>query len=217
VASVTAAQRDLNQNRPWRETATILGRGMYQGAVPTSLAALGQTAQHTNSISPADATLSNTAASYTALGGRYQIAGRVGAATDFALFAYQVPAGWRAVITGVYISSVNLGAAVAGFPTVLDWSLGVGASAVSLATADGFLPNSYAPRRIPLGIQSFKVGDAAGVMAPDLVRTFLTPVVCEALTHSVGSYIHVILQVPSGAATASQKIRGDVTIIGHWD
>jgi len=49
-------------------------------------------ANYANSAAPASATLSNTAAGYTTLGGQFQFAAVAGAETDYALFAYTVPA-----------------------------------------------------------------------------------------------------------------------------
>ena len=62
------------------------------------------------------AVLSNTAAGYTTLGGQFQFAALVGAETDYALFAFQVPlaaAGGgnrNLVIRGVRIETFNMGA-----------------------------------------------------------------------------------------------------------
>jgi hypothetical protein len=164
-----------------------------------------QTANHANSSSPSSASLSNTAAGYTTLGGRWQFAAVGGAATDYALFAYQVPTGYRLRIKGIAISTVNTGAAVATTATILDWSLAVNSTAVSLATTDS--DPAYGPRRIALGVQSFVSGAAIGAVANDLWRTFENAPIVQA-----GRYVHVILQMPVATATGSQVIRGDVMI-----
>ena len=169
-----------------------------------------QNTNHANSTSPASATLSNTAAGYTTLGGRWQFAAPAGAVTDYALFAYQIPATHRFMVKGISISTTNTGAAVATTATILDWSLGINSTAVSLATTDS-VP-VYGPRRIPLGMQSFIVGAGIGSQGADLVRWFEIPPIGQP-----GSYIHVILQVPVGTATGSQVIRGDVLIDGSFD
>ena len=169
-----------------------------------------QNANHANSASPSSATLSNTAAGYTTLGGKYQFAAVGGAATDYALFAYQVPAGYRLIINGVVISVVNTGAANATTATILDWSLGINSTAVSLATSDA--APVYGPRRLPLGVQAFLVTAGIGTTSPDIYRTFETGLVCQP-----SAYVHVILQIPVGTATGSQVIRGDVMIDGVFD
>ena len=195
-----------------RETAIVAAvSGQSAAYTPTTGA---QSTNHANSTSPTSATLSNTAAGYTTLGGRYQFAAPAGAATDFALFGYQVPTSYRFVMTGIAISACNTGAAVATTATLLDWGVGVQASAVSLATADATTATpATAPRRVPLGVQGFLVGDAIGACKPDIVRDFSkAPLVIDS-----GRFLHVILQVPVGTATASQVIRGDVSVFGFFE
>lgn len=191
-------------NKPWAQTAVGMARGFYQSPITP----FGQTPNHANSTDPVSATLSNTAAGYTTPGGRFQFAAVAGAATDFALFAYQNTTGYQLYIDRIGISTLNLGAAVATTATVLDWSVGVNSSAVSLATVDG--AGTWAPRRIPLGMQSFLVGAAIGTQAVDLYRDFPTPLVVDS-----GRYLHAILEVPVGTATGSQIIRGDVCFSGY--
>lgn len=169
-----------------------------------------QTANHANSTSPTSATLSNTAAGYTTLGGRYQFAMVGGAATDYALFAYQVPATARLVVKGIAISLVNTGAANATTASVFDWGIAVNSTAVSLATTDSGAV--YGPRRRPLGTQALLITDAIGVVAPDIIRQLQEPMIVQP-----SRYLHVILQIPVGTATGSQVIRGDVMIDGKLE
>lgn len=201
IGQVVVYQEDLNQNRPWFDVLTSMGFNGYQSPVTP----FAQTTNHANSTSPVSATLSNTAAGYTTLGGRFQFAAIAGAVTDYALFAYQVPAGFQLYIKNISISLINTGAAVAVTPTILDWAVGVNSSAVSLATVDG--AGTWAPRRIPLGIQSLTVAALVGAMANDLNRRFDIPLVVEG-----GRFLHIILQIPVGTATALQILRGDVLI-----
>lgn len=196
---------DNNNNKSWPDTQVGMGRGSYQGATTYT-----QTANHTNSTDPIAATLSNTTAGYTTLGGRFSFAAVAGATTDYALFAYQIPVGFQFYVTSVSISTANTGAVGAVTATVLDWSLGINASAVSLATTD--TATTWAPRRIPLGLQSFPVGAAIGAVTTDVVRTFPTSLVVDS-----GRYLHIILEIPIGTATASEVIRGDVTINGYFE
>lgn len=206
IGQVVIAQQGMNQAKDWREIIAQLGRNSYQSPVTP----FGQTANHTNSTNPSSATLLNTVAGYTTLGGRFQFAALAGAVTDYALFAYQVPAGYQLTIYRTSISCVNTGVANAVTATILDWALGINASAVSLATADG--AGTWAPRRIPLGMQSFKVGDLVGQVTPDMMRTFDPPLVVDG-----GRYMHVILQIPIATGTVSQVIRGDVFIDGFFE
>lgn len=206
IGQVDVVQEDLNQNKPWDSILACLGRGAYQSPV----SAFGQTANHANSTSPSSASLSNTAAGYTTLGGRFQFAAVAGAATDYALFGFQVPTGYQLILNSISISTANTGAIGGLTGTLLDWALGVNASAVSLATADG--AGTWAPRRIPLGLQSFGISAAIGAMPPDVTRRFDTPIVVDS-----GRFLHVILQIPAGLATGSQILRGDVFFNGFLE
>lgn len=194
------------------EANSLAGAGGYQGF---SGGTMGSTANWANTAAPAAATLSNTAAGYTTLGGQFSFAAVAGAETDYALFAYQVPAAAAGShnrnlrIDGVWIDTVNAGAAVATTATVLQWGLGVGATAVSLATAEA--ATARAPRRIPIGMQSFVVGAAIGAPSERQMVTFSNPPVVEP-----GSYVHVILKIPIGTATASQTLRGVVGFDTAW-
>lgn len=206
LGQVVVVQQGLSQSKPWSDILNSLGLGAYQ----SPLTPFGQNANHANSTSPASATLSNTTPGYTTLGGRYQFVAPAGAATDFALFGFQVPAGYQLYIKGIMISAMNMGAAVAVTPTILDWFLGINASAASLATADG--AGTWAPRRVPLGMQSFATLGAIGLAAPDIVRVLDPPFVIDG-----GRYVHIGVQIPVGTATISQIIRGDVMINGYFE
>lgn len=188
-----------------RDFQTSLGRGAMQDPVTWA-----QTANHANNTSPTSATLSNTAAGYTTLGGRWQFAAPVGAATDFALFGYQVPVGWDLNVHDVQITTVNTGAAVATTATILDWFIAVDSTAVSLATTDT-LPGTVAPRRQPIGVQGFAV--AAGIGA---IGNTLAPHWEAALCCGGGRWFHIGVQVPIGTATASQVVRGDAFVAGYF-
>lgn len=207
IGQVIVTQQALNQNKSWAEVLAGLGRTAYQSPLTT----FGQTANHANSTSPTSATLANTTAGYATLGGRFQFAAIAGAATDYALFAYQVPAGYQLFINQVRISLINSGIAVAITGSVFDWAIGVNASAVSLATTDN-PPTSWAPRRIPLGTQGFEIADGVGEWAETLKQNFTSPLVVDG-----GRYVHIILQCPIGTATATEVFRGDVMIGGYFE
>lgn len=187
----------------------IASAGRMINWLPTA-GSFDQLTNHANSTSPVSATLSNTAAGYSKLGGRYQFAMVGSAATDFALFAYQVPDNLRAFITGLRIDAMVTGAANATTASILDWFLGVNANAVSLATAD--VAGVGAPRRIPVGMMGCLAAAAIGTpFAPAIEIAFPTPIVCEP-----GRFIHIGLQVPLGTATSSEVIRGDVLVNGYF-
>lgn len=195
------------------ELAALNGDIGSQGIVGGST---GSLANYANSAAPVSATLSNTAAGYTTLGGQWQFAAVAGAETDYALFAFQVPAqtatnqGRTLLVRGISIDTINTGAAVATSATILQWSLGYDSSAVSLATADAAA--AKARRVIPLGFQNFAIGAAIGAQANRIAQTFSQP-----LPVNAGNYLHVILKMPIGTATVSQVIRGVVGIDATWE
>lgn len=165
-----------------------------------------QVANYANSAAPASATLSNTAAGYTTLGGQFQFAAVAGAETDYALFGFTVPIPYSFVCTGIDISTFNSGAAVATTATVLQWFASPDQTAISLATGTN--------RRITLGTQAFAVGAAIGTNADrEIIRNFND----APLVTNTGRIFVVGLKMPIGTATASQIIRGTVAIKGYFE
>jgi hypothetical protein len=215
IADVSVIARDLALNRLWATAMAGIECGSYNN--PRG-AAVGQSANYVNNTAPVSATLSNTAAGYTTLGGQFQFAAVAGAETDYALFAFQVPVAAAGggnrnlVIRGVRIETFNMGAASAATPTLLQWALGVGSTAVSLATADSNTAGTRAPRRIPLGVQSIPVGTAIGGNVAPIDVNLDAPLYVAA-----GTFVHVILRMPVGTATASQIIRGLAMINGYFE
>lgn len=207
VSAVGASNGGADLNRPW---PTVMGAAGYSSVQGPTGATVGQTANYVNSTGPVSATLSNTAAGYTTLGGQFQFAAVAGAETDYALFAYQVPANKRLIIRGVWIDTMNTGAAVATTATWLQWAIGAGASAVSLATAEAAA--AKAPRRLALGNQAFPIAAAIGAQAAIINKNLDAPLVANG-----GEFVHIILRMPLGTATASQVIRGVVGINGHYE
>jgi len=110
------------------------------------------------------------------------------------------------------IEAYNMGAASATTPTLLQWALGVGSTGVSLATADSLTTGTRAPRRIALGIQSIPIGTAIGGNAAPIDVNLDAPLYVAA-----GTFLHVILRMPVGTATAAQIIRGTVLINGYYE
>ena len=208
IGAVSLWRNDLNTNKLWPNQMVSIGRGAYQSAITP----FAQTANHANSTSPTSATLSNTAAGYTTLGGRWQFAAPAGAATDFALFGFQVPTGFQLFVTDFRFDAMNTGAAVATTATIMDVGVAINSSAVSLATADAFGTNVYAPRRMPLGMIGWVVGDAIGAQGrgSPISLDLFTPWVIDS-----ARFLHVIVQVPVGTATAGQIPRGDCYIGGY--
>lgn len=161
---------------------------------------------YTNSVAPASATLSNTAAGYTTAGGQWQFAAVGGAETDYALFGVTLSVGKYAFnCTGITINAYNTGAAnSATTPTVLQWGVAFNSSAASLATA---APQS--PMRQAIGSHTFPINAAIGASGGPAVSWNGFETV------RAGKLLHIILKIPIGAATASQIIRGTCAIQGY--
>ena len=213
VGPVTVSTSGIGNGQTFTDTLALSGLGAYQGQ---SGGTMGQTANYTNSTEPVAATLSNTAAGYTTFGGQWSFAAPAGAVTDFCLFGFQVPAvaagshNRNLLIKGIRIDAVNVGAAVATTATVLQWAIAVGSTAVSLATAEA--ATTKAPRRVALGVQSWIV--TAGIGAP--VESIWANFADAPLLAEPGTFVQVIVRVPIGTATASQVIRGTVSILGMY-
>jgi hypothetical protein len=213
IGFVNVSSGDQNLSLDYATQKVLNGGSSIQ--TPTGTVTLAQTGNYTNSAAPSSATLSNTAAGYTTLGGQFQFAAVAGAETDYALFGYQVPAGSATqagrslLIRGITIDTFNTVVAVATSATVMQWTIGVGSTAVSLATADASAARS--PKRTYLGLQTFPVGAAVGASAAQINVQFDSPLVCEA-----GSFVHIILKMPIGTATATEIFRGVVGVNAYF-
>lgn len=191
---------DLLHSIPWDQQLSENCGGAH--ILPTTYA---QAQQFANSAAPASATLSNTAAGYTTLGGLWQFAALAGANTDFNLFGFTIPTPFRLKIKGIHIAAWNTGAANAATPaTMLMWGLGLNGASVNLSTGGHI-------RRL-LGQTTIPISAAIGAAANDIDVSFPEPLVCEP-----GTSLAVILRVIAGAATASQIIQGLVAIRGVFE
>jgi hypothetical protein len=201
LTSLDVLLLDTALNKPWPHLAAHMGLD-----AATNPSTIAQAAQWANSAAPASATLSNTAAGYGTLGGLFQFAAPGGAATDFALFGFQVPAPYSFVCTGVDIDTWNTGAAVATTPTLMVWGLSADQAAVSLATGGN--------RRIGLGAQTLAVGAPIGARAD---RAITVDLANGPMVTNPGRFLVVMLRVPVGTATASQIVQGLVTLKGYFE
>jgi hypothetical protein len=192
---------DQDQNKPWPHIQAALDR--HSVANPFTGA---QTAVWTNSGEPAAAVLSNTTASYaaTAFFGRFLFAVPAQAATDYALFAYQVPVPANFILTGVDIDAYSLGAANGASALVLNWAIGVGGTAASLVTTN--------ITRYPVGSQFLAAAAPIGTGLNRLSKVFTSP-----LPSHAGRFIHAILRIPLSTASATQFINGTISPEGYFD
>ena len=196
VTDFYIAAFDANRNVPWPHVMASIGRSAVEN--PFTGAAL---ANFANNTAPANATLSNTAAGYTNLGGNFSFVTVASAATDYCLFGFQVPVGANLKVTGIVIEAFNAGAAIATTPVTMQWFASQNQPAVTLTS------NSF---RASLGIQSLAVGAATGADAKRISNGYTTPLVTNS-----GRFFVIGLRVP--VATAGQTIQGFVNVEGYWD
>lgn len=202
-SAVVLATDSATAPRIWGDALAGIGYSAL-----TSPTAYTQLANYVNSAAPASATLSNTAAGYTTLGGQFQFAAVAGAETDYALFGFAVPAPYTLYVKKIRISLWNMVVAVATTPTTCSWAAAGNSSAVSLATA-----GVYPPMRYALGSQVLPIGTVAGGNAPDLVEDLGdNPIVVQP-----GRFFHIILKMPVATATATEIIRGMVAVGGYFE
>ena len=220
IAQLGISLGDMDSGKEWGTTMVTNGQSSISAPDGSAAVAAGtQTANIVNITAPASATLANATAGYATLGGQFQFLAVVGAETDYALFAYLNPAATAAipgktlVVTGVKIDTFVAVVPIATTATVLQWTIGVGGTGVTLLTADSVVSGTRAARRLGLGIQSMVTGTTVGsVASPTIDAKFTSPLMVES-----GTYLHIILKMPISTATATQIIRGLVSINGYWE
>jgi len=127
------------------------------------------------------------------------------------------PAGTNALpgknlyVTAIRICGLVVTGAAAVNATMFFWAVGIGSSAVSLATTDA--ATTVSPKRIPLGIQNHLAAAAVGTGADGFDVQFTdAPLVVQP-----GTYLHIILKQLNGTNTASLVFRGQVMVNGYFE
>lgn len=221
VTDYTVSYGGAMYSSPWSAVGNR-SLGSHQGLSGGTMGTLSSITSNSLAILTTAAG-SNTAANVTGLGGIGSITAAAAAATDFIMTSYQVPAGTvavqgrRLVVTGVKVSAINLGAAVATTATSCLIGLAFGHTAVSLATAEGAsfsTATTKAPRREPLGFLYWNVGAPIGATPQngDITMRFSNPIYVNS-----GEFIATYLKFTSGTATASQQITYAVTFDYGWE
>ncbi len=214
ISTLSVLKGGAAYNRTYNDFIAGNGRGAISPPLSSSIIA-----NISNSmVIPPLLALSNTVASYTTLGGKFKFLMPSGSAIDYPLFAYQVPSasGFSLVVNGVTLQAVNLGTNVTTTATVLEWELGVGATAATLNTT---LPGG--PLRTVIGVQALPIFVAASASGGRIGDMFVPPVVNYAprnpLVVHPGRFFHVILTVPTGSATAANIVTGFVNVDAYWE
>ena len=204
VNHVTVQVVDMDASRDVR----VQQSGMGFNSLISPTGGFASSVNYANSAAPTSATLSNTAAGYTTMGGQWQYAAVATSETDNALFVFTNPSPYTLYVTGIRIDGVNMGAAVGTTPSTIQWGAAFNSSATSLATAA-----PYDPKRVTLGYISWPVGAAIGAVCTNPINWFPgTP-----MAVFPGRLLHLIAKNVVGTATASQILRGTAVVDGFYE
>jgi hypothetical protein len=205
---------DQALSKQWGHVMTGAGGASSQGQTG---ATLGSTANYTNAAASAGAALVNisAAAQFTGLGGIFNVLPTLAVGSDGILCSYQVPLG-TSILPGksLYITSLTVESvvttALVGGPVIYASSLAYGHTAVSLATTES--ATTKAPRRQPLGIQSFPATSVVGTIANENRNDFsAAPIVVQP-----GEFVQVAVR-NLGTVTTAGVITYVVAFTGYWE
>lgn len=166
VSNFTVVLKDMNQVKLWPHVQAGMGLSGYQGI---NGGTMGTSALYSNSLAPgAGAAATNTTAALgSGLGGQFSVQPTLAANTDGIISSFQNPAGGlnqtprTLYVTGVRVQGL-VTTALTGGPVLYMYSLAWGHTAVSLATAEA--ATTKAPRRVPLGIETYVVTAPVGTL-----------------------------------------------------
>ena len=214
-------QANDQTNLPYQHIQTMRGGSpqVQQGATTG-----GQLTTYGSGAEPGVVTLTaNTAPATNTLGGLYLLPVAITpAASDYPLFAWQNPLGTAAipgkvfVCTGVIIGDLSVTTALTGGPLLLQWAIGYGSTASTLATTESTTftagGTTKIARKIPLGAQALAATAAVGAISPGFQRDFSS----APLPINPGEFLHIILRIPGGTATTAGAPRGSVAVLGYF-
>lgn len=211
-------QRNLQLAMPYSQQMA-LQKGTGQGL---SGGTQGSLASYANNVAAgAGAALSNTATLVTGLGGQASVLPTLTAGTDGIVCSYQNPVGTTTqtprtfVCTGVKVQG-GVTTLLSGGAVLYAYSLAYGHTAVSMATGEGASfstsPTTKAPRRIPLGYETYASAAAVGTMGSvaGVTMTFTSPIIINP-----GEFIAVCAK-NLGVVTSAGVITILVAYDGYW-
>jgi hypothetical protein len=173
-ANFVVLSQDTQTNIPGPQLQNVSGFYPYQGGNGDTM---GTTALLTNNLAAgAGAAMTNTTAALgSGLGGQFAALPTLTVGTDGIVCSFQNNAsavnqtGATVVITGVRIQGA-VTTILAGGPVLYEYSLAVGHTAVSMATAEAAA--AKAPRRIALGFENFVVTAPVGTIGAGVYVPF---------------------------------------------
>lgn len=214
ISTVNVSFADQNGNKPWSHIITGSGGHASQGQ--TGQATLGTTALYTNSLAAGAgiAATNTTAALGSGLGGQFAVQPTLAVGTDGIISSYQVPLG-TSILPGksLYITRITIDAgvttALVGGAVLYAYSLAYGHTAVSLQTTE--TATSKAPRRLPLGMQTFPATSAVGIIGTKVDVDMASPILVQP-----GEFIQLVAK-NLGVVTSAGVITFNVSFGGYWE
>jgi hypothetical protein len=213
ISFVNVTLADQSTTKPWNSILCGSGGHLSQGQTSQTM---GSTALYTNNLAAgAGVAMTNTTAALgSGLGGQFSALPTLAVATDGIVSSFQVPLGSSTVpgktlyITRVAISSTVTTALVGG-AVVYALSLAYGHTNVSLATTES--ATAKAPRRLPIGIQTFAAAAVVGT-TPNVVDLDLnSPIVIQP-----GEFVQLVAK-NMGVVTTAGVITFIVSFGGYWE
>jgi hypothetical protein len=203
-----------------KDNATISAIGGKMGSQGQSGMTMGSTALLTNSLAPgAGAVMTNTTAALgVGLGGQFAALPTLAVSTDGILCSYlnTIP---TAAIPGktLYIRGVKIHGVVTtvlvgnATPVIYAYSLAYGHNALTLATTES--ATAKAPRRVPLGFESYGAAAALGTMGSTggVYMPFNAPIAVNP-----GEYVAICAK-NIGAVTTTGVITFYVAFDSYWE
>lgn len=213
VSFVNVTLADQNTSKLWNSILCGAGGHSSQGQTAQTM---GSTALYTNNLGAgAGAVMTNTTAALgVGLGGQFSALPTLAVGTDGILSSFQVPLGSSIIpAKTLYITRLTIQSAVttllAGGAVLYAYSLAYGHNNVSLATTE--TATSKAPRRLPVGIQSFPANSVVGTTGNVINLDLNSPIVVQP-----GEFIQLVAK-NLGVVTTAGVITFIVSFGGYWE
>jgi hypothetical protein len=214
IGNTSVVFGDHAMSKPWGHVLAGMGGTALQGQTGGTI---GSTALMSNTATAAAAAISNTAAAaqFTGLGGIFKVLPTLTAGTDGILCSYQNPLG-TATAPGktLYITGVALDGVVTtiltGGPLIYAAGIAFGHTSASLATTES--ATAKAPRRLPLGMQSYAVTAPVGAQGIRLQDDYT----CSPVVVNPGEFFQVTLR-NFGTVTTLGDVTFTVAVTGYWE
>lgn len=213
VSMINVSFGDQGMSKPWSNVIAGAGGHSSQGQTGGTM---GSTALYTNNLAAgAGAAMTNTTAALgSGLGGQFTALPTLTVGTDGIVSSYQVPLGTVALPgKSLYITRINVSSAVTialtGGPVLYAYSLAYGHTAVSLATTE--TATTKAPRRLPLGMQSFSAAAPVGTLSNMIDIDLTAPILVQP-----GEFVQLVAK-NLGTVTTAGTITFIVGFVGYWE